>query len=89
VGGGEAQNIGDGIAKFMARGIYIMLAGIRSTFSDTGKLIEPAMASKSGAEFIEKLGQGIVIEYKTENGVVQTDFSLSNKNVRKVLNACK
>lgn len=85
----EASNIGEGVAKLMARGVYMMLAGLRTMSADTSKLIEPAMSSQSGSEFVKKLGKEILIEYKTENGEVQTDFSLENRNVRKVLNACR
>lgn len=88
-GGEKASNVGEGIAKLMARGIYMMLAGLRTMSADTSKLIEPAMSSKSGSEFIAKLGKEILIEYKTEDGEVQTAFSLEKGSVRKVLDACK
>lgn len=89
VGSEKASNIGEGVAKLMARGVYMMLAGLRTMSADTSKLIELAMSSKSGSEFVEKLGKEILIEYKTENGEVQTDFSLENRSVRKVLDACR
>ena len=73
----------------MVEGVFIMLAGVRIVSDDTSELIEPAMSSKSGSEFVEKLGQEILIEYKTENGVVQTEFVLDNRSVRKVLDACR
>lgn len=85
----KASNVGEGIAKLMARGIYMMLAGLRTMSADTSKLIEPAMSSKSGSEFIAKLGKEILIEYKTEDGEVQTAFSLEKGGVRKVLEACR
>lgn len=89
VGSEKASNIGEGVAKLMAKGVYMMLAGLRTMSADTSKLIEPAMSSQSGSEFVEKLGKEILIEYKTENGEVLTDFSLEDRSVRKVLDACR
>ncbi|MBI5657972.1 MAG: hypothetical protein HZC43_00095, partial [Nitrosomonadales bacterium] len=89
VGSEKISNIGESVAKLMVRSVYIILANIRAASADTSKLIELAMSSKSGSEFVEKLGQKILIEYKTENGVVQTEFALDNMSVRKVLDACR
>ena len=89
VGSEKASNFGESIGKLMVEGVFIMLAGVRIVSDDTSELIEPAMSSKSGSEFVEKLGQEILIEYKTENGVVQTEFVLDNRSVRKVLDACR